>query len=122
MQKIVNIDNSVEEIAPKIIREGFIGAENLQVVREGLRQGVEYGSSVLLNGLPVKAAAKTGTAQIQRKGYANSWVSVFAPYDDPQIVLTVVVEEVEENRTSALPVAKGTLEWYFSENQNSHLR
>ncbi len=81
-----------------------------------------YGSSVLLNSLPVPAAAKTGTAQIQKKGYAHSWVTVFAPYNDPQIVLTVVVEEVEENRTSALPVAKGVLEWYFNQSQNLNLK
>ncbi len=104
----------VKEIEPKIIRKDFINPKNLQVVREGMRDAVTYGSSILLNTLPVKAAAKTGTAQIPREGYYHHWVTVFAPYDDPQIVLTIMIEEVEGLHSATLPVAKGVLEWYFT--------
>jgi len=104
----------IEEIKPKIIRKDFISLENLQVVREGMREAVTYGSSVILNSLPVESAAKTGTAEINKEGYYHHWVTVFAPYDDPQIVLTVIIEEVEGLHSAALPVAKGVLEWYFT--------
>ncbi len=104
----------VEEIKPEIIRKDFIDPKNLQIVREGMRDAVTYGSSITLNNLPVKAAAKTGTAQIPKEGYYHHWVTVFAPYDDPQIVLTVMIEEVKGLHSAALPVAKGVLEWYFA--------
>jgi len=106
--------NPIEEIKPKIIRDNFIQPENLQVVREGMRQAVTSGSATgWLDQLPVKAAAKTGTAELGKDFY-NNWVTVFAPYEDPQIVLTVMIEKVKGVQTAALPVAKAVLEWYFA--------
>jgi len=105
--------NVIEEIKPKIIRENFINPDNLQIVREGMRQAVTAGSATgFLDYLPVTAAAKTGTAELGGDRYHN-WVTVFAPYDDPQIVLTIVLEDVKGVQAAALPAAKGILEWYF---------
>jgi len=111
--------NLIEEIKSEILREGFIDPENLEIVREGMRRAVTgenspYASSVLLNSLPVSAAAKTGTAQTSRPDYYHNWVTVFAPYNDPQIVLTIMIENVKGLQSAALPVAKEVLEWYFS--------
>ncbi len=115
VQKIVDSQkNVIKEIEPKIIRENFIDQKNLQIVREGMRAGVTYGSSVTLNSLPVKAAAKTGTAQTPKDNVYHNWVTVFAPYDDPQIVLTIMLEDVPGVQAAALPVAKEVLEWYFA--------
>lgn len=106
---------SIQEIQPEVLRKDFISAENFQVVREGMREAVLYGSSVLLNDLPVKAAAKTGTAQTSKEGYFHNWVTVFAPYENPEIILTVLVEDVEGEQSAVLPVAKEVLEWYFTQ-------
>ncbi|MFH1450993.1 MAG: penicillin-binding protein 2 [bacterium] len=105
-QDVINME-------PEIIREDFIDSNNLEIVREGMREAVLYGSSVTLNSLSVEAAAKTGTAETSKKNYYHNWVTVFAPYDDPQIVLTVLIEDVKEVQVAALPVAKAILEWYF---------
>ncbi len=106
-------------IPAQIIREQFIGPENLEVVRDGMRQAVKWGSSLMLNSLPVSSAAKTGTAQTGRKDadgkdFLYSWVSVFAPYDNPEIVLTVMVEDAKEGSLAVLPVAQEVLQWYFT--------
>lgn len=116
VQKIVDSEkNTIQEIKPEVIRDNFIEPEHLQVVRQGMRDAVRYGSSALLNGLPVPVAAKTGTAQISAASslYYN-WVTVLAPYDNPEIVLTVLVEDVPGLQAAALPVAREILEWYFS--------
>lgn len=122
VQKIIkgpiSSPEEVEEIKPKVIRENFINPENLQIVREGMRwavtgQNSPQASAVLLNSLPVEAAAKTGTAELGGDRY-NNWITVFAPYDDPQIVLTVMIENVKGLQAAALPVAKNILEWYFT--------
>ena len=107
--------NIIEEFEPEIIREGFIDEKNLQIVREGMREAVIYGSATILNDLPVKAAAKTGTAELSKKDRYHNWVTVFAPYDNPKIVLTIVVEEVKGIHLAALPVAREVLKWYFQE-------
>lgn len=114
VQKTIdNQTGAIEEIKPEIIQENFIDPENLKIVREGMREAVTYGSSVLLNDLPVKVASKTGTAETGRTGFYHNWVTVFAPYEDPQIVLTIVIENVKGAQVVALPVAKEILSWYF---------
>lgn len=109
--------NVVERFEPKIIRENFIDSQNLQVVKEGMRQMVTDGSGTgFLDQLPEKVAAKTGTAQLGKERYHN-WVTVFGPYEDPGIVLTVVIEDVKGVQAAALPVARDVLNWYFSERK-----
>ena len=74
----------------------------------------DYGLSKMLNNLPVEVAAKTGTAEIGSAGHYNVWSSVFAPYDNPQIVLVVTAEDVNGLGAVTLPVAHDVLNWYFS--------
>lgn len=114
--------NVIEDRKPAALRENFLDADNLKVVREGMRQAVTgwnspLASSVILNSLPVPAAAKTGTAQLKKdkdgKDLLNSWVTVFAPYDDPRIVVTIMMEDVHEGQFAVLPVAQRVLNWYF---------
>jgi len=108
----------IKEIEPQVLREDFIDPENIKVVREGMRQAVTgwnspQASAVLLSTLPVKAAAKTGTAETPAEDIYHNWITVFAPYDDPEIILTIMIENVKGLRAAALPVAKEVLEWYF---------
>jgi len=101
---------------PEIIRQNFISPENLQIVREGMRDGVtkSYGLSTYLNDLPVSVAAKTGTAEIGKQNSFNLWSAAFAPYETPEIVLVVTVENVQGLGSVTLPVAHDVLQWYFS--------
>ncbi|HCC59779.1 MAG: penicillin-binding protein 2 [Candidatus Staskawiczbacteria bacterium RIFOXYC1_FULL_37_43] len=107
----------VKQFSPEVIRSNFIDPENLEIVREGMRDGVvqPYGLSTYLNDLPFSVAAKTGTAEIGYKDRFNVWSAVFAPYEDPQIVLVMTVERVNGLGAVTLPVAKEVLNWYFAE-------
>jgi len=121
VKEITDSDNNVlTTIEPEIIRSDFIDSDNLEIIRQGMRwavtgQNSPNASSVTLNSLPVAVAAKTGTAQTPYKNHFHNWVTVFAPYDDPEIVLTIMFENVEELRAVALPAAKEILEWYFTQ-------
>lgn len=112
-----NSGNVVQDIQPEVIRSNFIDPENLSIVRQGMRDGVteDYGLSKSLKSLPVPVAAKTGTAEIGYKDRFNVWSSVFAPYDDPEIVLVVTAESVQGLGAVTLPVAKDVLNWYFTQ-------
>jgi len=98
----------------KIINQNFIKKEFLEIVRKGMREAVISGSARLLADLSVKAAGKTGTAQISKTKAPHSWFTVFAPYENPQIVLTILIENGGEGSTTAVPIAKDILAWYFS--------
>ena len=126
VEKIIDSSKrTLETFQPKVMRENFVSAENLELVREGMRQTVTKGSATgWLDHLPVKAAAKTGTAQTGRKtwdgkDFLYSWTAAFAPYENPSIVIVVVVEDVKEGQVAALPVVKGALEWYFGKNNTA---
>ncbi len=103
------------EIKPVAIRSNFISAGNLKTVREGMRQAVESGSARLLNNLKVRAAGKTGTAQFGDKGLTHAWFTGFAPYDNPEIAFSVLIEGGGESFYSSVPVAEEILRAYFNE-------
>ncbi len=106
-------NNIVREIAPKIIRENFIDAANIKIVREGMRQTVLAGSARSLQIVPVEMAGKTGTAQWSSKKAPHAWFTGFAPYDNPQVVITILVEEGREGSTVAVPMAREIMQWHF---------
>ncbi len=112
--------NVIEEIKPDIIGQDFIDPANLEIVRQGMRwavtgQNSPQASSTILNSLSVAIAAKTGTAQTPLENYYHNWVSIFGPYEDPEIVLTIMFESVKNVQVIALPAAKEILEWYFTQ-------
>ena len=107
--------NVIQEVKPKIIRKDFISPNNLEVVREGMREVVASpnGTAHLLNDLPIAVAAKTGTAQIPKKDYYDNWITVFAPYNHPKIVISIVAENIPGHHFPVAWVAHDALEWYF---------
>jgi len=107
-------DNITKAIKPEIIREGFIDPQNIKIVKEGMRQAVTSGSSRGIGDLPFTSAGKTGTAQFGSEGKTHAWFTAFAPYEDPQIVVTVLVEAGGEGNEIALPIAKNALSWWFA--------
>ena len=106
---------TVEEFGKEIIRSNFISQNNINIVREGMRGTVTGGSARSLGDLPVEVAAKTGTAQFGTGDATHSWLTAFAPYNNPQIAIVVLIEGgSEENSSTATPVVKKILQWYFN--------
>ena len=104
-----------KEVGPEIVRDDFIDPYSLEVVRQGMRQTVTSGSGRALNWLPVSAAGKTGTAQWSSQKNHHAWFTGFAPYNDPDLTITVLVEEGGEGSEVAVPIVRDILNWYFSE-------
>jgi len=84
------------------------------LVREGMRRAVmEKGGTGLAAQIPgIEVAGKTGTAQ-NPHGKAHSWFIGFAPYDDPKIAISVLVENVGYGGSFAAPIAGLTMEQYL---------
>lgn len=107
--------NIKSQKSPEVVARNPVSAKNIDVVRRGMRQCVISGSCRALSSLPVSSAGKTGTAQY---GPGNSkkhaWFTAFAPYEDPQIAIVVILENGGEGSDHAVPVANETLKWYFT--------
>jgi len=109
-------DKFIREVEVVPVRKNFVSNYNMNVVRQGMRQTVTSGSARSLSTLPVEVAGKTGTAQWSSQKANHAWFTGFAPYKNPQIVITILVEEGVEGSTIAVPIAKEVLEWYFANN------
>lgn len=67
---------------------------------------------------PIATACKTGTAESHApSGLPHAWFTVFAPYDAPEIVLTILVEEGGQGADVAGPMAKEILKAYFERSE-----
>ncbi|OHB08625.1 MAG: hypothetical protein A3I86_00330 [Candidatus Zambryskibacteria bacterium RIFCSPLOWO2_02_FULL_39_14] len=84
-----------------------------EIVREGMREGVTYGTSVGLNVPYVKTAAKTGTAEVgSAKLYVNSWSVGFFPFEHPRFAWAVVMERGPSlNTFGATFVVRQLFDW-----------
>ena len=93
-----------------------ISQDNLKAILEGMKGvtsesgGTAYSTFSKFN---VEVAGKTGTAQVGNK--TNGWFAGFAPYDDPEIAIVVVVENVTHGGYTA-EVAKDIFAEYFGMN------
>ena len=78
-----------------------------------MRETVISGSGNSLNSLPVESAGKTGTAQFFNNEKTHAWYTSFAPYENPELVVTVIVEGGGEGHSVAVPITGEVLRWYF---------
>ncbi len=117
VSQIKKSDGQVESIKPEVIRSNFIAPDILKVVQEGMRKTITDGTAQVLKTMPVEIAGKTGTAQFGSNGQTHGWFISYAPYNDPQIAMAVLVEGGGEGNSSALPVTQEVLKWYFGGRQ-----
>lgn len=100
----------------KTIRENFISAKNLDIVKKGLRETVLSGTAQRLQSIPVAVAGKTGTAQTGGEE-THAWFSSFAPYENPSVVLVILVEKGGQGSQAAVSATEEIYKWYF---ENRH--
>lgn len=115
------IDPITEEernVSPEIIRRDVVATRHIDTVRLGMRDCVLYGSCRRLGSLPFAAAGKTGTAQWNNTKENHAWFTSFAPYDNPELVVTVLVEEGGEGSGSAAPIADKFYRWWWNYTQS----
>lgn len=127
----------VEQFVPQVVDRLEGQGRNLQLVRKGLIGAVNgrhgTGRRARLQDMDIIVAGKTGTAQVVRlKQYKHlkeedipykyrdhAWFTCFAPAENPEIAVTVLVEHGLHGGSGAAPVAKRVLEAYFKERMEN---
>ena len=82
-----------------------------ETVLSGMLQSSQDSSGFVWGDFGMKVASKTGTPQTTTKT-VNSTFICFAPADDPEIAIAVIIEKGWQGYTAA-PVAKEILQYYF---------
>ncbi|MDO5741231.1 MAG: penicillin-binding transpeptidase domain-containing protein [Ornithinimicrobium sp.] len=93
-----------------------VSSRHAATLRDMMVSVVERGSGTAAQIPGMAVAGKTGTAEFGTEGAAHAWFTAFAPADDPQIAVAVIVESATDNwagatgGTVAAPIARAMLE------------
>lgn len=122
------------------LKKDFIRRKHIELVRKGMRESCEQGGvawplfdfrvknerlkvdgrdiiedeRAAASGVRIVLACKTGTAETSKDENPHAWITVFAPFNNPEVVVTVLVERAGEGSNVAAPIAKKILEEYFA--------
>lgn len=117
VKSVLNADLETLQVTPTQIFGSPLSAEVANTLRDLMVNAVNqpYGTAHALALPGVQVAAKTGTAETGVPGLTNAWITAFAPAEDPQVVVAVIVEGDSEtpNRfgsVDGVPIAKAVLE------------
>jgi peptidoglycan glycosyltransferase len=110
----------VEEASPERLSEA-VSPETAQALTDMMVGVVEDGSGRAAQISGVEVAGKTGTAQWAQGKDPHAWFTAFAPADDPQVALAVIVEQGGSMGSEATggqiaaPIAKAVIEAVLDE-------
>jgi penicillin-binding protein 2 len=97
------------------LRSNILSPGSNSVIKNGLQKVTQTGGTAWpFFGFGVPTAGKTGTAESGDKK-PHAWYTALAPTQDPQLVITVMLEKAGEGSSIASPVAKEALNWWFFE-------
>jgi len=117
LDRISSYQNApVEEYTPKVEEDIDIEPDNLKIIHEGMYLVTSGDRGTLKNvfkGFPIKVAAKSGTAQQSAYRKEHTVFVGFAPYDDPQIAITVLIPFGDDKTSPAPNIAKGIISEYL---------
>ena len=110
--KITDQNNTEQPLSFPPVKKNVVSDQTINIVRQGMRDCVLLGSCKLLQTLPFTSAGKTGTAQWSSKAPEHAWFTAFAPYETPQIQITVLIEAGGQGSTVSMPIARDFLSWW----------
>jgi penicillin-binding protein 2 len=124
----------IESFSPELVNEITGMDQYFNLIKNGMEEVVQgkrgTARTVAIEGLRI--AGKTGTAQVVKVAqYRNlkeedipykyrdhAWFTCYAPAEDPEIAVTVLVEHGLHGGSGAGPIARAVLNQYFSDRLN----
>jgi penicillin-binding protein 2 len=125
LEKIINPDGETAyQFKPKISSRLDASPKTLEVVRQACRGVVEEGTGTSGRLPSVEVGGKTGTAQVvslgkeakgknRRKTEDHAWFVSFAPVENSQIAVAVIIEHGGHGGKAAAPVARELMREFF---------
>ncbi len=105
---------TIRHRAPRKLSQ-VLYAEQADILCSMMRGVVERGTATKLQNSRYTAAGKTGSAEFDDddESKSHAWFTGFAPADDPEICVTVIIEGAGVGGSYAVPMAKEVFDAYF---------
>lgn len=116
-----SVDGSiVNATQPSVMKQNQLKQSTLDAVRNGMKRVVDEGSaSSIFDEYPIKIGGKTGTAQVGKNVTNNALFVAYAPFEDPEIAVCVVLEHGLRGANAGY-VAKDIFDEYFKLNTQAN--
>jgi penicillin-binding protein 2 len=89
--------------------------EYIEILQEGMRavaRGNRGTAKSVFRDYPVNVAAKTGTVQVEGRDFNDAVFICFAPYNNPEIAISIVVEKGGSG-AAVMDIARMIFDYYF---------
>lgn len=114
IEKVTNYNgNMIKEFKPDS-NGRMMTEEEAEILKEMMWEVVKTGTGKVLNDAAYTSAGKTGSAEFTSgDSDSHAWFTGFAPVEDPQVCVTVIVEQAGSGGDYAVPMAKRIFNAYF---------
>lgn len=104
VKRILSADGKlIKETSPHIIRELHLKPQTIKILIDALSSVVSRGTGYKAKVKGIKVAGKTGTSE-NPHGADHAWFIGFAPVDEPEICVCVMLENAGQGSSAAAPL------------------
>jgi len=111
------VENDAGVIVKQFKTSGYgslMSEEESAILKMLMTEVVENGTASKLSGKDYTSAGKTGSAEYDSNGNSHAWFTGFAPVEDPEICITIIVEGAGSGGDFAVPAAGRLFDAYFA--------
>ena len=115
IEKIVGVDGVEQIIEPKVMGDLPVSPENMELIRRSLEavvSGARGTARQVFEGITYTVAGKTGTSESGQEE-PHAWFAGYAPAEDPQVAIAVILEHAGEGSKEAAPLFRQVVEAFF---------
>ena len=108
-----NDGNIIKQFNPDTYRK-LMSEDEAAALNDLMQEVVKSGTGTKLSGLSYTAAGKTGSAEYNSvKTDSHAWFTGFAPAENPEVCVTIIIEGAGSGGDYAVPIAKRIFDEYF---------
>ena len=113
---IENSEGNVLKTYESVSFKRLMEERQADIVADYMHSVVTSGTGSFLKSAKYSSAGKTGSADTDSsRDSSHAWFTGFAPYEDPEIAVTIIIEGAGTGGSYAVPIAKRLFDCYFEE-------
>lgn len=117
VDRVENVNGAVIKKFSSSGSTKMMSAQEAYILQGLMKEVVKSGTATKLLEQPYTSAGKTGSAEYNSERDSHAWFTGFAPAEDPEICVTVIIEGAGSGGDFAVPIARKVFDAYFEEKQ-----